>query len=321
MNWRKKASKLPVVSNDSIKAVGAEPRIQIWEPMPRLLPQRPTLSEEPELEIRQAEHLNRPTVHCHPLNHTPFPPFFQVWALQVLYVTYISCKKRGGYGKTAIGGKILNDCGQVSQTSASRYIRCRVTVSLKPQAPCFNLGFEWRILQSPYYCFVSVCQQRDRAGLDNRQDRTKVILTRWNRLSECNVSHFSQLLTQGLLLFLSLTSFSHSHQSGLFFPFFPFLLSFLWTWPHISPDACCDRPTIPDTHPSRLQIPFTTKNWTVGSTFTHRPLLIHRNERFRDSFRVQACKACHLDEQGCCVHSVAILVHPSAGDGQLSCHD
>ncbi|KAI9526810.1 hypothetical protein NQZ68_035560 [Dissostichus eleginoides] len=22
-----------------------------------------------------------------------------------------------------------------------------------------------------------------------------------------------------------------------------------WTWPHISPDACCDHPTIPDTPP------------------------------------------------------------------------
>lgn len=36
-------------------------------------PQRPTFSEEPELEIRQAEQLNPLTVHCHPLNHTTVP--------------------------------------------------------------------------------------------------------------------------------------------------------------------------------------------------------------------------------------------------------
>ncbi|KAG7243148.1 hypothetical protein INR49_016523, partial [Caranx melampygus] len=32
-------------------------------------------------------------------------------------------------------------------------------------------------------------------------------------------------------------------------------LSFQRTWPHISPDACCDRPTIPDTPPSSFGFP------------------------------------------------------------------
>lgn len=41
---------------------------------------------------------------------------------------------------------------------------------------------------------------------------------------------------------------------------------------------------------SQLQIPFATRNWTVGLTFTHRPLLIHPNEQFSDSFRVQRAK-------------------------------
>lgn len=68
----------------------AEPQTQPGEPIPKTaLPHKATLGEEPELQIRQAGQLNPFTVCCHPLNHTPFPPFLQVWALQVLHVIYI----------------------------------------------------------------------------------------------------------------------------------------------------------------------------------------------------------------------------------------
>lgn len=96
---------------------------------------------------------------------------------------------------------------------------------------------------------------------------------------------------------------------------FSFVLYFFAadTATHIS--RCLLRPPHHTRHtPLQLRIPFATKNWTVGSTFTHRPLLIHCNEQFYDSFRARACKACHLNEQSCCVRLVAILVRPSAGE-------
>lgn len=69
-------------------------------------PHRPTLSEEPELEIRQAGQLNPLTVRCHPLNHTPFPPFLRVWAPQVFTCDiYLAGALRAGCGNTVKGVK------------------------------------------------------------------------------------------------------------------------------------------------------------------------------------------------------------------------
>lgn len=110
-------------------------------------------------------------------------------------------------------------------------------------------SFQFRGILQSHYCSVSGCQLCYRARLDNIQDSLKVILTPWSRPSQCNVPHFSQPFTQGL--FLSFSYFFHSHQSSLS----PLLLSFQWTWPHISPDACCDRLTIPDTPPSSSRFP------------------------------------------------------------------
>lgn len=94
MNW--KSLQIAAGSNDSTKAEAQTQAI------PKLLPYRPTLSEGTELQIRQAEQPDPVTVCCHPLNHTPFPPFLQVSALVLLHVTY-NLQKLGWHRNTTRG--------------------------------------------------------------------------------------------------------------------------------------------------------------------------------------------------------------------------
>lgn len=162
--------------------------------------------------------------------------------------------------ETQWGGE-YNEWLQPTFSDICKQICCRVTMSLRSKPPRFNLGFQGGILQSPYYCSISVGQSKTEH--ERRWSKSNPNTSRQTLWVQCPTFFHSSV---NPLSFLSVFLSGHSH-------------TYLQMLSVTAPPS--------QSHPPhfQLQIPFTTKNWMVGSTFTHRPLLIQPNEQFCDSFR------------------------------------
>lgn len=174
--------KLPVVSNHSIKAGGAEPQPQCGEPIPNVL-----CSKHPEsgLQIRQPGQLALPTVSHQPVNQTPFWPFLLVWPLQVWYMTFIT-----------------RSCGEDSSfPDICKQIFCWVTSCLKHLVP---ISFSEGNIAVTLLLLLGYCQPAE--GWNQKQKDFFC-----SQPSECNVPVF--LLT-GIHPFAALWTLLHTctHQ-------------------------------------------------------------------------------------------------------------